>query len=39
MLDNVVDCFWINWVWMLLWGLEWIIDDGCDMMWVFGFVI
>ncbi|TBN56681.1 metal-sulfur cluster assembly factor [Glaciihabitans arcticus] len=36
-LDNVVDAFRINWVWMPPWGPEKITDDGRDMMRALGF--
>ena len=36
-LDNVVDRFRINWVWMPPWGPERITDDGRDMMRALGF--
>ena len=38
-LDNVVDAFRINWVWMPPWGPEKITDDGRDMMRALGFSI
>ena len=38
-LDNVVDAFRINWVWMPPWGPERITDDGRDMMRAIGFSI
>jgi metal-sulfur cluster biosynthetic enzyme len=38
-LDNVVDAFRINWVWMPPWGAERITDDGRDMMRALGFAI
>jgi metal-sulfur cluster biosynthetic enzyme len=38
-LDNVVDAFRINWVWMPPWGPEKITDDGRDMMRAIGFSI
>src|SRR5690606_36394873 len=38
-LDNVVDRFRINWVWMPPWGPENITDDGRDMMRALGFAI
>ena len=38
-LDNVVDRFRINWVWMPPWGPERITDDGRDMMRALGFAI
>ena len=36
-LDNVVEQFRINWVWMPPWGPEKITDDGRDMMRALGF--
>ena len=36
-LDNVVEAFRINWVWMPPWGPEKITDDGRDMMRALGF--
>ncbi|MEG0028994.1 MAG: metal-sulfur cluster assembly factor [Aurantimicrobium sp.] len=36
-LDNVVDAFRINWVWMPPWGPEKITDDGREMMRALGF--
>lgn len=36
-LDNVVDAFRINWVWMPPWGQERISEDGRDMMRALGF--
>lgn len=38
-LDNVVERFRINWVWMPPWGPERITDDGRDMMRALGFAI
>ena len=38
-LDEVVDRFRINWVWMPPWGPERITDDGRDMMRALGFAI
>lgn len=38
-LDNVVEAFRINWVWMPPWGPEKITDDGRDMMRSLGFSI
>ena len=38
-LDNVVEAFRINWVWMPPWGPEKITDDGRDMMRALGFSI
>jgi len=38
-LDNVVDAFRINWVWMPPWGPEKISDDGKEMMRAIGFSI
>ena len=38
-LDNVVDAFRINWVWLPPWGPEKITDDGRDMMRALGFSI
>ena len=38
-LDNIVDAFRINWVWMPPWGPERITDDGRDMMRAIGFSI
>jgi len=38
-LDNIVDAFRINWVWMPPWGPEKITDDGRDMMRALGFSI
>ena len=38
-LDNVVEQFRINWVWMPPWGPEKITDDGRDMMRALGFSI
>jgi len=38
-LDNVVDAFRINWVWMPPWGPEKITEDGRDMMRAIGFSI
>ena len=38
-LDNVVDAFRINWVWMPPWGPEKISDAGKEMMRAFGFSI
>ena len=38
-LDDVVDQFRINWVWMPPWGPERITDDGRDMMRALGFAI
>ena len=36
-LDNVVERFRINWVWMPPWGVERISQDGRDMMRALGF--
>lgn len=38
-LNNVVDAFRINWVWMPPWGPEKITDDGREMMRALGFSI
>jgi metal-sulfur cluster biosynthetic enzyme len=38
-LDNVVERFRINWVWMPPWGVERITDDGRDQMRALGFSI
>jgi len=38
-LDNVVERFRINWVWMPPWGQEKITADGRDMMRALGFSI
>lgn len=38
-LDNVVDAFRINWVWMPPWGPERITEDGREMMRAIGFSI
>jgi len=38
-LDNVVNAFRINWVWMPPWSPEKITDDGRDMMRALGFSI
>jgi metal-sulfur cluster biosynthetic enzyme len=38
-LDNVVERFRINWVWMPPWGPERITEDGRDMMRALGFSI
>ncbi len=38
-LDNVVDQFRINWVWMPPWGPERITEDGRDQMRALGFSI
>ena len=38
-LDDVVERFRINWVWMPPWGPEKITDDGRDMMRALGFSI
>lgn len=38
-LDNIVEAFRINWVWMPPWGPEKITDDGRDMMRALGFSI
>lgn len=38
-LDNVVERFRINWVWMPPWGPEKITQDGRDMMRALGFSI
>ena len=38
-LDNVVERFRINWVWMPPWGPEKISQDGRDMMRALGFSI
>jgi len=36
-LDNIVERFRINWVWMPPWGAQKITDDGRDMMRALGF--
>ena len=36
-LDNVVDAFRINWVWMPPWGPDKITDDGREMLRALGF--
>ena len=36
-LDNVVERFRINWVWMPPWGVDRITDDGREMMSALGF--
>ena len=36
-LDDVVDDFVINWVWMPPWGLDKITDDGREMLRALGF--
>ena len=38
-LDNVVEAFRINWVWMPPWGPERITEDGKEMMRAIGFSI
>ncbi|TAL43298.1 MAG: metal-sulfur cluster assembly factor [Salinibacterium sp.] len=38
-LDNIVDAFRINWVWMPPWGPDKITEDGRDMMRALGFSI
>ncbi len=38
-LDNVVEAFRINWVWMPPWGQERITEDGKEMMRAIGFSI
>ena len=38
-LDNVVDAFRINWVWMPPWGPEKITEDGREQMRAIGFAI
>lgn len=38
-LDNVVDAFRINWVWMPPWGPEKITEDGKEMMRAIGFSV
>lgn len=38
-LDDVVERFRINWVWMPPWGVERITDDGRDQMRALGFSI
>jgi metal-sulfur cluster biosynthetic enzyme len=38
-LDNVVDAFRINWVWMPPWGPEKITEDGREQMRAIGFSI
>ena len=38
-LDNVVDAFRINWIWMHPWGPERITEDGKEMMRAIGFSI
>ncbi len=38
-LENVVDAFRINWVWMPPWGPERITDDGKEQMRAIGFTI
>lgn len=38
-LDNVVESFRINWVWMPPWGPERITEDGKEMMRAIGFSI
>ena len=38
-LNDVVDAFRINWVWMPPWGPEKITDDGREMMRALGFSI
>ena len=38
-LDNIVEAFRINWVWMPPWGPERITDDGREMMRARGFSI
>jgi metal-sulfur cluster biosynthetic enzyme len=36
-LDNVVESFTINWVWMPPWGPDKITDDGREMLRALGF--
>ena len=36
-LDNLVESFTINWVWMPPWGPDKITDDGRDMLRALGF--
>ena len=36
-LDNLVDSFTINWVWMPPWGPDKITDDGREMLRALGF--
>lgn len=36
-LEGIVKFVMINWVWLLLWGLECIIDDGWVQFQVIGF--
>jgi metal-sulfur cluster biosynthetic enzyme len=36
-LDDVVDDFVINWVWMPPWGMDKITDDGREMLRALGF--
>ena len=38
-LENVVDSWRVNWVWMPPWGPERITEDGRDMMRALGFNI
>ncbi len=38
-LDNIVEAFRINWIWMPPWGPERITDDGREMMRALGFSI
>lgn len=38
-LEDVVDAFRINWVWMPPWGPDRITDDGREMMRALGFSI
>ena len=38
-LENVVDAFRINWVWMPPWGPERITEDGREQMRAIGFAI
>ncbi|OFL22203.1 metal-sulfur cluster biosynthetic enzyme [Rothia sp. HMSC069C03] len=38
-LDNLVDSWRVNWVWMPPWGPERITEDGRDMMRALGFNI
>lgn len=38
-LENVVEAFRINWVWMPPWGPERITEDGKEMMRAIGFSI
>jgi metal-sulfur cluster biosynthetic enzyme len=36
-LDNLVESFTINWVWMPPWGPDKITDDGREMLRALGF--